>query len=117
MNIKAQTPASGISESSSLDNAKIYHIECDCTCEDHAVDTWIEVDAETDFGVNITFYVKTWTPYSLSTDGMWKRIKKAYNILVKGVDIQEHGIVLKEQAALNWVTAVQNAIADIQDLE
>ena len=113
--MKAQTPAKGISESSSWDDAKIYHIECDCTCEDHAVDTWIEADAEPDFGVNVTFYVKTWTPYSLSADGMWKRIKKAYNVLVKGVDTQEHGILLKEQAALNWVAAVQGAISDLGD--
>lgn len=114
--MQAQEPAKGIMETQDWgDGSKVYHIECDCTCEDHAVSTWIDVEAEEDFGVVVTFYVKTWTPASLLEGGMWQRIKKAANILFKGVDTQEHDIILKEQAALNWVSAVNSTINDLQE--
>lgn len=115
--LKAQEPAKGIQETQDWGDAKVYHIECDCTCEDHAVSTWVEVEAEEDFGVVVTFYVKTWTPHSLAEGGLWERIKKAANILFKGVDTQEHDIILKEQAALNWISAVQKSMKDLKELK
>ena len=112
--MKAQEPAQGISKVQDWGDAKMYHIECDCTCEDHAVSTWVEVEGDEDFGVTVAFYVKTWTPASLAEGGMWQRIKKAANILFKGVDTQEHDIILKEQAAKNWISAVEKAIEDVK---
>lgn len=113
--MQAQEPAKGILEEENWGNAKSYHIVCDCTTPDHALDTWIEVEAEPDFGVCVTFFVKTWTPYDLSRNGMWQRIKKAANILFKGFDTQQHDIILKEQAALNWITAVQKSMKDLKE--
>jgi hypothetical protein len=113
--MKAQEPAQGICKTQDWGDAKVYHIECDCTCEDHSVSTWIEVEAEEDFGTVVTFYVKTWTPYSLSQAGLWTRIRKAVSILFKGVDTQEHDIILKEQAARNWIAAVEKSIKDVKE--
>lgn len=110
-----QEPAQGISVEYNTEDMKSYRVNCDCTCEDHAVDTWVEIEAEPDFGVCVSFFVKTWTPASLAEGGLWQRIKKAANILFKGVDTQEHDIILKEQAALNWVTAVQKAMKDLNE--
>jgi len=115
--MKAQKPAVGILKEYDSEDARCYHIVCDCTCEDHAVDTWIEAEAEPDFGVCITFYVKTWTPASLAEGGLWQRIKKAANILFKGVDTQQHDIILKEQAATNWIAAVQKSIDDFKEYQ
>lgn len=115
--MQAQEPAKGILAEYDTEDMKVYHIECDCTCEDHAVTTCIEVEREPDFGVVVTFYVKTWTPCSFAEAGLWERIKKACNILFKGVDTQEHDIILKEQAALNWCTAVRKAIDDVKKNE
>lgn len=111
--MQAQTPAKGISVDYDSNGAKSYLVSCDCTADDHAVNTWIEVSADQDFGVCVTFFVKTWTPASLAEGGLWARIKKAANILFKGVDTQEHDIILKEQAALNWISAVSNTIDDL----
>lgn len=113
--MQAQEPAQGICKVQDWGDARLYHVECDCTCEDHVVQTWVEAEAEPDFGVCVTFYVKTWTPASIASGGLWQRIKKAANILFKGVDTQEHDIILKEQAALNWISAVENAMNDFKD--
>lgn len=110
-----QEPAKGIQETQDWGDAVAFHIECDCTCPEHGVDTWIEVEDEEDFGVVVTFYVKTWTPASLSQEGIWARIKKAANILFKGVDTQEHDIILKEQAARNWISAVEKTIERVKN--
>jgi hypothetical protein len=112
--MKPQTPATGISLEYDSDGTKAYRIDCDCSCADHSVSTWIEVSAFDEVGVDVVFYVKTWTPYDLSQGGLWMRIKKAANVLFKGVDTQEHGILLKEQAATNWICAVENSIKDMK---
>lgn len=115
--MQAQEPAQGISAEYDTEDMKSYRINCDCTCEDHAVDTWIEVEAEPDFGICVSFFVKTWTPASLAEGGLWVRIKKAANILFKGVDTQTHDIILKEQVARNWIGAVESAITDLKEYE
>jgi len=111
--MKAQKPAEGILKEYDTEDAKCYHIICDCTCEDHAVDTWIEVGAFDEMGVDVTFYVKTYTPHTVA--GIWDRIKAACNVLFKGVDTQMHSIFLKEQVARNWISAVENSIDDMKN--
>jgi len=111
--MQAQTPAKGVSETYNSNNMDSYHIECDCTAPDHSVSTWIEVgmeDEDMDY-ISVTFYVKTWTPFFT---GFWQRIKCAANILFTGVSTQEHGILLKEQNALNWITAVQKSLDKVE---
>ena len=44
MTLTPQVPAEGISKRQlQLDDAESFHIECECTCEDHAVEAWIEI--------------------------------------------------------------------------
>ena len=112
---QTQTPAKGIVEEYDDEGCKAYRVDCDCSNEDHAVSTWIEVSAFDEIGVDVNFYVKTWTPYDLASGGLWGRIKKACNILFKGVDTQEHNILLSEQVATNWIRAVEKAMQDVRD--
>jgi len=112
--MQVEKPAHGISVEYDSDDTKAYRVNCDCMGDDHAVSTWVEVRADEDMGVDVIFYVKTWTPASLADGGLWQRVKKAVNVLFKGVDLQEHGILLREQAALNWIEAVGLAIIDVK---
>lgn len=109
--MQPQTPAQGII----MQDALTYYTQCDCEENSHAVKTWIETSAEPGFGVDVTFFVKTWTPASLAEGGLWQRIKKAASILFTGVDTQQHGIVLREQVALNWISAVNSSIEDLHN--
>ena len=62
--MKAQKPAQGILLTNDWGDAKNYHIECDCSSSDHAVNMWIEVQRDKDIpDVEVSFYVDTWTPF------------------------------------------------------
>ena len=45
---------------------------------------------------------------------MWDRVKQAAAILFTGVSKQEHEILLKPQAALNWIKAVENSVNNFE---
>lgn len=111
--MKSEKPATGISKTAEFKDAVSYRIDCDCTSPTHSVDTWIEVDqpfSDVEM-VSIRFHVNTYThPFS---DGFWQRVKNASKVLM-GVDEQQHEILLKLQAAKNWVSAVSNTIITIQ---
>jgi hypothetical protein len=107
--MKAEKPATSISKTAEFKDSVCYRIECDCLSENHRVDTWIEVDQPySDFKmVSIRFHVNTYThPFS---HGFWQRVKNACKVLM-GVDEQQHEILLKPQAAKNWVNAVNSTI-------
>lgn len=87
-----------------------YRINCECTSQDHTVDCWIEVDHAFEDNpelLSITHYV---TMYSKCYENLWQRIKAACNILFKGVDIKEHEILLTDEAARNWIKAIQSKL-------
>jgi hypothetical protein len=106
--MKAQTPAKGISQTASYPDARSYKIECECSDRDHAVDMWIEVDGDPDTkDVEVGFYVDTWTPV---WDSGFSRVKTAWNVLLKGVNRQEHHIILSKQAALNLAKVVEQTV-------
>ena len=106
--MQAQRPAEGIMQTGSYRDAESYHIECDCHSADHAVRMWIEVDEDTDTqDVQVGFYVDTWTPF---WDSKFSRIRTAWNVLVHGLNRQEHHLILNKQAALNFSTTIEGAV-------
>jgi hypothetical protein len=114
--MNAEKPATGVCKLIEHKDSVCYRIDCDCTSNNHAVDTWIEVerlfnDCE---DISVRFYVSTYThPFAR---GFWQRLKNASKILL-GVDEQQHEILLKQQAAKNWITAVENAINEYKKNE
>ena len=111
--MKAQEPARGILETSHNEYGHAYHVECECSSEDHAVCTYIEVEPDLEIdAIEVGFYIETWTPFF---ENFWSRVKCAYDVLFKGVHKQQHHIILNEQAATNWITAVSNSITELKD--
>jgi hypothetical protein len=111
--MKAEKPATSISKTAEFKDSVCYRIECDCLSENHHVDTWIEVERTFDDleDISVTFYVNTYThPFAR---GFWQRIKNAAKVLI-GVDEQQHEILLKPQAAKNWIQAVENSINNFE---
>jgi len=101
-------PLKGISKLSE----DAFRINCECTSDDHTLDCWIEVDRDEDVPmVTMEFYLKTWTPPFC---GLWDRICTAYEILVKGVTIREHGILLDREAAKNVVQALNRKLKEAE---
>lgn len=106
--MQAQKPANGILQTGKWPQAESYHIECDCTDSSHAVRMWVEIDEDKDTqDVQVGFYVDTWTPF---WDKKFNRFKAAWDILVYGVNRQEHHIILSKQAALNFSTTIQESV-------
>ena len=73
-----------------------------------AVSIWIGVHEP--FGddmAEVTFYVDTWTPFF---ENPFARVKAAWNILVHGVNKQEHDFILNRQAAINFADAINKTV-------
>lgn len=65
--MNAEKPARGISELFEHKDSVCYRIDCECTSEDHAVTTWIEVQRSFDDCeyISVRFYVNTYSsPYA-----------------------------------------------------
>lgn len=110
--MKSQKPAKGIMLTGEWEDAKAFHIECDCTDPDHTVEMWIEVDGESDLPelVTVSFYVKT-------TNEFWRegysRIRAVWDILTKGVHTQSNTLLLNKQAALNMADAIKRTVKEM----
>ncbi len=111
--MKAENPATGISKIQEFSDTVCYRIECECTSSDHVVDTRVEVQRLWDDipDISVMFYVTT---YNKFPESFWDRIKQAASILFTGVNKQEHEILLKPQAAKNWIQAVENSIINFE---
>ena len=111
--MKAEKPATGISKIQEFSDTVCYRIECECTSHDHAVDTYIEVQRLWDDipDISVMFYVTT---YNKFPKNIWYRVNQAAKILFTGVSKQEHEILLKPQAAKNWIQAVENSINNFE---
>lgn len=112
--MRSQKPANGIMLTNQWKDAKSFHIECECTDSDHAVDMWVEVEMDQDedsyHAVTVSFFVKT-------TNAFWEkgynRFRAAWDILTKGVHQQEHHLILHRQAALNMANAITRTVKEL----
>jgi len=109
--MKAEQPAEGILKTGTWPGAKSFHIECNCTSADHAVNMWIEVDSDKETqDVQVGFYVDTWTPF---WDKKFSRLRAAWDILVYGCNRQEHHLLLTKQAALNFAETIKREVKEM----
>ena len=111
--MNAEKPATSISKTQEFRDAVCYRIDCECTSHEHVVDTTIEVGRLWDDipDISVSFYVTT---YNKFPETFWDRVKQAAKILFTGVNKQEHEILLKPQAAKNWIQAVEDSIKDFE---
>jgi hypothetical protein len=100
-----------------------FHIECDCTDPDHALDVHLSVtreEADDDY-VCVELYSKLSTPWQLRYSkkhggwGFFTRLKLAAKLLFKGWLEVEHSIILKDQAALNVGQALVDSVKKHQE--
>jgi hypothetical protein len=106
-----QVPAEGISGDKSLNLAHNYHVECSCTDDHHAIDVWIEIDTDDDFSeTEVIFYVQDSYPH---WNGFFKRVTDAVGILMGKPLTRQHGIMLTRQSALNFTTALNESIKEL----
>ena len=108
--VKAQTPAYGVSENAEWPDTKTFTVECECTSQDHAINTHIEIDADKEFDqLEVTHWVEMYTPaHNVSR---WKVI---WSLLWKGYHTEQQSIMLTRQAAKNWISAVDAAIDHLE---
>jgi hypothetical protein len=112
VNTKVQTPAEGIMQTGEWRDAKTYVIACECSDSEHQVNMWIEVDGDDETqDVQVGFYVDTWTPF---WDSKFNRFKAAWDILFKGVNRQEHHLLLRKQAAVNFAKTIEKVVKELE---
>lgn len=106
--MQEQTPAQGILLVNDFGDAKVYHVECDCSSSDHAVKVWIEIDGDTEVqDVQVGFFVDMWTPF---WDPKFTRFKAIWDLLTKGIIRQEHHLILNKQSALNFAATLEREV-------
>lgn len=104
--MKAEQPATGILKTNEWGDSKWYHIRCDCGSDDCSHEVEVEAD---DFGVCVHIYVNNRTKW-------WElnRWRQIWQILTEGYAKMETTIVLKEQTAINYASALTSAANDVK---
>ena len=107
--MQPQTPAQGILLQRDRGSAKTFHVECECTDPYHAH----TVDVSIDDG---TISVEVWTT---AETPVWNisRWKLIWQLLTKGNIKYNVALILNEQQALNYATALTKAIEDVKEFK
>ena len=105
--MKKQTPAQGILLNRSWGDAMSYSIPCSCGC-DNVHNMWIEAD---DVGVVVNIYTKQ------RTNQIKTRWQHIWTLLTKGYVEVESDVLLTEQQALNYASALTQSIKDVQNFK
>lgn len=127
-----QVPADGISKRYEYDNLKCYHVSCDCGDDDHSHIISIEsIDNEVMVNIYTTQFTDQITrvkerydidnPILQNIDWTWKglfnslvtKLSLTLNIWFRNRIEYQAEIILKKQQALNYATALMNAINDM----
>ena len=104
--MKAERAATGILKQGDFGDAMFYYVQCDCGSEDCAHTVEVEAD---DMHVQVhlhhTQHTKWWQK------NRWSQI---WQILTKGYSEMQTTIVLREQTAINYASALTNAVNDVK---
>jgi len=107
--MKAQEPAEGLLKVSEYGNSIAYQVACDCSEPDHA--QVIDIEADDDGFVVVTIYTDT------SNDHRQNRFSLMWEALIRGYIKTNASIILTEQVALNYTTALTKAMTDLKKLK
>lgn len=129
--MKAQTPANGIVVLKDNIGYKHYKVTCECSSDNHQHDIFVE---STKFKeVIVTIYSKQTTNYRKMlnilyhqpslvvqvktwVNNFFNKLRLTKEIWFKGYLEYESDIILNKQQALNYATALKNAIKDLEDM-
>jgi hypothetical protein len=105
--MKAQLPAEGILKKNDWGDSKTYIITCECGCDDHAHNVWIEAD-ETGITVNT---------YTIQKTNFWSKTRwhHIWTLLIKGYVEYEASIIMSQQQTLNYAETLKSAIKDVEE--
>lgn len=110
--MKAQKPAKGISLNESYGDGSTFLIQCECTDPDHSINCWIEVKRDCDMDVvSVEHYVTVSHGYH---GRLIDRLKAAFEILFSGESKRQATLLLDEQAATNFVSAINGTIKSLK---
>lgn len=110
--MRTQKPAEGISRGKTWPDAHTYKVECDCGDSDHAIDAWVEIDGGKDIpDVTVSFYIKSCLPV---WDKKFSRIRTAISVLFGGTAEREHHIIMNQQVATNFLSALDCSIKELE---
>lgn len=104
--MKAENPAEGVLKQGDFGDAMFYYVQCDCGNEDCAHTVEVEAD---DSHVTVHLYHTQHTKWW--DKNRWSQI---WQILTKGYAEMQTTIVLKEQAAINYASALTSAVNDVK---
>lgn len=132
--MEPQVPAAGIMLQKEFKDEIFYTVACDCGSTDCEIELSIEVDRE--FGhIVLNHYTTQYTlpsstpntyfsynhplfdtEYKLRAFGydLYRKLKLTYELWSNGYVKTQHTAILSEQVALNYLTAVNNAIIKLK---
>ena len=105
--MKAEKPAEGILKRKDWGDSKTYIVVCDCGCDDHAHNVWVEAD-ETGVTVNT---------YTIQKTNFWSKTRwhHIWKLLTAGYVEYEASIIMSKQQALNYASVLQLSIKDVEE--
>jgi len=107
---EAQKPAIGISEDAQYPGTKSFTVQCQCTDPRCAVTTYIEVISDTEIAsISVIHHASAVSP--LPRASRWRAI---WELIRHGHTDYQHDFMLSKQAAINWISAVQGAIDELE---
>ena len=113
--MKSQKPAEGILKRHSWGDSMWYHVECECTSEDHSHEVSVEA---TDNDISVSIYVTSYTSYN---DSWWDRLRQKFSVTwdiwFNGCVKTNHELLLREQAALNYAETIKQAVKDVKEFK
>lgn len=104
--MKSETPAVGILKQGEYGDSIWYYIPCDCSEPDHSHTVEVEAD---DYSVTVHIYTKSKTKFW--SKSRWRQI---WDILRKGYTEYDTDVILKEQQAINYASALTSAVNDVK---
>lgn len=103
--MKAHSPAEGILKRKDWGDSKTYVVVCECGCDDHAHNVWVEAEES---GITVNTYTIQKTNFWSKT--RWHHIWK---LLTAGYVEYEASIIMSQQQALNYAETLKSAIKDV----
>lgn len=133
--MEAQKPAEGILLHKDWGASKAYEIPCDCGCNDHTHNLWVEAD---ECGISVTIYSTLTTDfwkenvepnYHIDNDflqsfnwfwtGMWNglctRLRLTKEIWFNGYVKYESTLCMSRQQAINYAEVLKCAVVDVEE--
>ena len=107
MDLKPETPATGILIKNNWGDAKQYIVTCECGQSDHSHEIFVEADES---GITVTTYTTQKTNWWSLT--RWHHI---WTLLTRGYIKYEASLIMNRQQAMNYAAILHHAVEDVEE--